>query len=161
MKNAGLILGLFVGALASSQSFAFTANGKYQVVSATSIVDVSGNVRCFATRSFNSFGKIGDIVDISISNSEVIATEDVNVPTAEFVDLKSVPPGPGNGLGAGNDPISIDATFGASADTFVINDAQVPTLPVTVTVELNGNNIVYQQSGSGINGTCVLAKVGQ
>lgn len=155
MKTA--IIGFALAGLASAQAFAFTTSGKYKIVSATAVVDISGNIRCVSTMSFNTFGKVGETVDVSITNSEVILSQGAG----EYVDLTNAPFTHGDGSGAGYDPTDIAAQFGATSDVFTITDEEIPTLPVTVTVTLKGNTLEYtnHSTSSGKTDVCVLQQV--
>jgi hypothetical protein len=158
MKNilnaTAVVLSLFT--LVPASAFAFTAQGKYQVQSAESVLDALGNRVCVSVINFNSFGKVGDIVDVSITNSEVII---VGRDSSEFVDLKKgrevLTPGAGGG-----DVVITNGQFTPAQDTVSVNDTETNVTQI-VSVSAQGNQLEFVvQKSNQSPAKCELIKVG-
>jgi hypothetical protein len=147
--------GLLLAVLASSQAFAYITDGRYKVLSANSVVSSGGEVRCFATSAFNTFGKVGEIVRVSITESSVIITSDA-ANTGEFISLSD------GGMVPSRDQISISGTFGPAVDTFLIVNHETNSTE-KVSVSVSGNKLQYNDerpfsSSHFPNGICLLEK---
>jgi hypothetical protein len=156
MKKITLIIALLTSVFVSTQSFAFTADGRYKVLSATSVIDNRGTVNCFSTLAFNHFGAIGEIVRVSITDSSVEFSSEVPN-SIQYVSLRNGGPVPSR------DQITLTGTFGPSDDVFMAVNHET-TATEKITVSISGNQLRYQDERSFSNakfpnGDCLLEKV--
>jgi hypothetical protein len=146
-------------ALLPATSFAFTENGRYRVDSAQSVVDVKGDKRCISILEANTFGAVGDVLEVSITNSVVI----IDDPASHGVEAIQLSAGHHRdlpGLGGG-DVISTDGNFEADRDVFTRTD-EMTTSSEIITVSAYGDQLTFsvKRTNAPLE-TCQLTKVSQ